>query len=373
MNVLHLGKFYPPARGGMETILALICEKTAGRVRNRALVANAGPATVAERHGEVDVVRVGAWKRIGAVALCPGMPVRLAREDADLIIIHEPNPMGLLAYFLARPEGRLIVWFHSEVVRPSWRYRFFYRPFLDFALSRAEKIIVASPTLAASTPQLREWRSKCVVIPYGLDIDAGPDAPGLRPRRDDGRDRPVVLFVGRLVPYKGANVLLEAAKGIDADLMLVGDGPERSALERQTAALGLTDRVKFLGNVRNDELCRLYDACDLFVLPSITRQEAFGLVQIEAMARGKPVISTELGTGVSWVNQHGETGLVVPPGDVAALRAAIQELLADPAKRAALGAAGARRARSVFHVDRMIDSTLQLYAEVLEQRARHVA
>ncbi len=373
MKVLHLGKFYPPARGGMETILALICEKTSGQVQNRAIVANDTRMTVAERHGDVEVVRLGAWAKIGAVAACPTMPVRLAQEEADLVIIHEPNPMGLLSYFLARPEGRLIVWFHSEVVRPSWRYRLFYRPFLDFALSRASKIIVASPTLAASTPQLREWHAKCVVIPYGLDLDADVVATVPQMLAAGSRERPVVLFVGRLVPYKGAGVLLEALQGIDAEAILVGDGPERETLERQARDLGIVDRVRFLGNVSNELLCGLYSRCDVFVLPSITRQEAFGLVQIEAMARGKPVISTDLGTGVSWVNQHGETGLVVAPGNASALHAAIQELLADPGKRAALGAAGARRARAMFHVDRMIDSTLQLYSEIMREPARHVA
>jgi rhamnosyl/mannosyltransferase len=301
------------------------------------------------------------------------MPWRLWNARADLVIIHEPNPMGLLSYFLARPGGRLIVWFHSEVVRPSWRYRLFYRPFLDFALSRASKIIVASPTLAASTPQLRAWQEKCVVIPYGLDLDACAGAGAHVPPSERPRGRPIVLFVGRLVPYKGAAVLLEATRGLDADVMLVGDGPERAALEARARALGVADRVTFLGNVGNEQLCALYSACDLFVLPSITRQEAFGLVQIEAMARGKPVISTDLGTGVSWVNQHGETGLVVAPGNAPALHAAIRELLADPGRRAALGAGAARRAKAVFHVDRMIDSTLQLYAEVAGRSVTHVA
>ena len=373
MNVLHLGKFYPPARGGMETMLALICGKTEGRVHNRALVANDEHASVGETRDGVEVMRAGAWKRFGAVAVCPAMPLRLARERADLVVIHEPNPMGLVSYFLARPEGKLIVWFHSEVVRPSWRYRLFYRPFLDFALARASKVVVASPTLAASTPQLRAWRTKCVVIPYGLDLDAYSAPSDRPPGPERTRARPVVLFVGRLVPYKGATVLLEAMRGIDADALLVGDGPERAALEERARALGVSDRVTFLGSVDDEQLSALYETCDVFVLPSITRQEAFGLVQIEAMARGKPVISTDLGTGVSWVNQHGQTGLVVAPGDPTALHDAIQELLADPARRRALGAAAARRAASVFHVDRMIDSTLRLYADVMGQRATDVA
>jgi rhamnosyl/mannosyltransferase len=358
----------------METILELVCERTAGQVENRVIVANAGIATKEEHVGSVEVVRAGAIARIGAVAICPTMPWRLAREQPDLVVIHEPNPMGLVAYYLARPEARLVVWFHSEVIRPSWRYRLFYRPFLQFALSRASKIVVASPTLAASAPQLREWRSKCTVIPYGVDTRALPDATARRAhdmRKAAGR--PVVLFVGRLVPYKGADVLLDALCGLDAVAMIVGDGPQRAPLANRARALGISDRVRFLGSVGNDDLRALYAACDLFVLPSVTRQEAFGVVQIEAMAHGKPVISTDLGTGTAWVNQHGETGLVVPPGDAAALHAAIGELLADPGRRADLGRAAARRARTMFHVDRMIDATLELYRDVMHGPASHVA
>jgi rhamnosyl/mannosyltransferase len=315
----------------------------------------------------VEVVRLPALVKIGAVAVAPALPFQLAREQADLIIIHEPNPMALVAYWLARPAGTLVVWFHSEVIRPSWRYRVFYRPFLRFAFARASRIVVASPALAASAPQLREWQSKCVVIPYGADAGRQPPSESIAKRADAIRkqhDLPLVLFVGRMVPYKGLDVLLEAMRGVAATAVLVGEGPQRAALQRRAQALGVADRITFAGEVSADELEALYRACDMFVLPSVTRQEAFGVVQIEAMAYGKPVISTDLGTGVGWVNQHGETGLIVPPRDADALRDAIQQLLANPALRAALGEAGARRARSVFTVDRMIDATLALYREV---------
>jgi rhamnosyl/mannosyltransferase len=358
----------------METILALICERTSGRVRNRAIVASHSSTTIEERYGEVEVVRVATAARVGAVSLCPAMPSLLAREDADVIVIHEPNPMGLLAYCLVRPAAPLIVWFHSEVIRPDWQYRLFYRPLLQLALRRAARIVVASPALAASAPALREWQSKCVVIPYGIDADTG--SPATIRRAEELRKtskRPVVLFVGRLVPYKGAGVLLEAMRGLDAEAMLVGDGPERRGLELKASQMGIADRVTFAGEVSHEELSALYRACDLFVLPSVTRQEAFGVVQLEAMACGKPVISTDPGTGVAWVNQHGETGLVVPPGNAAALHDAIKSLLEDAPRRTALGEAGARRARSLFHVDRMIDSTLRLYDDVVGGHVSHVA
>jgi rhamnosyl/mannosyltransferase len=371
MRVLHLGKFYPPAKGGIETILKLVCDRTSPDVRNRVLVANHASGSATSLDGTTEVVRLAVLKKIGAVACCPSLPMALAREHADIIVLHEPNPMALLAYFLARPAGRLIVWFHSEVIRPSWRYRLFYRPFLQFAFTRADRIIVASPTLAASSPQLREWQSKCIVIPYGVEIR--DDSPAVQQRaaaiRSTSRD-PIVLFVGRLVAYKGVDVLIEALRDLPAAAFIVGDGPQRAALAAKARSAGVADRCRFLGEVSDQELAALYRACDVFVLPSVTRQEAFGVVQIEAMARGKPVISTDLGTGTGWVNQHRETGLVVPPGDAEALREALAELVGDPARRLALGAAGARRAKAVFAVDGMASAVLSLYRSILGNDSR---
>ena len=367
MKILHLGKFYPPVRGGMETILALICERTAQHVKNRVLVANTHAATVEERHESVDVIRVAALARVGAVAICPRLPFVLAHEEADIIVLHEPNPMALLSYFLARPQGRLIVWYHSDVIRPSWRYRLFYRPFLRFALSRAVRIVVSSPALGASAPALQDFQAKCKVIPFGIETRT---AAALTPvlaraeaiRRDAGR--PIVLFVGRLVAYKGVDVLLDAMKGLHAIALVVGEGPLRAQLAQQAHDLGVASQVRFLSSVEDDELAALYRACDVFVLPSVTRQEAFGVVQLEAMAAGKPVISTDLGTGVGWVNKDGETGYVVPPRDSRALHSALERVLGDATLQKSMGEAAAKRIRAEFTLERMIDDTLSLYRDV---------
>jgi glycosyltransferase involved in cell wall biosynthesis len=368
VKVLHLGKFYPPAKGGMETILALICERTAQHVKNRVLVANTSSSTVEERHGSIEVTRVAALARVGAVAVCPRLPFDLAREESDIIVLHEPNPMALVSYFLARPRGRLIVWYHSDVIRPNWRYRLFYRPFLRFALARAVRVVVSSPALGASAPELQDFQAKCTVIPFGIEARS-PDALGAivhragEIRRDAGQS--IVLFVGRLVAYKGVGVLLEALKGLNAVAMIVGEGPLRARLEEQARELDVSAHVRFLGSVDDDELAALYRACHVFVLPSVTRQEAFGVVQLEAMAAGKPVVSTDLGTGVGWVNRDGETGYVVPPHDPRALREALARLLADANLQKSMGDAAAKRVRAEFMLERMIDDTLSLYREVV--------
>jgi len=176
---------------------------------------------------------------------------------------------------------------------------------------------------------------------------------------------PNILFVGRLRYYKGLQYLLEAMRALEAHLLVVGSGPMEEAWRRLAGELGVADRVTFLGEVPDEELPAFYHLCDLFVLPASHRSEAFGVVQIEAMAAGKPVVCTELGTGTSYVNVHGETGLVVPPRDPAALVDAIRRLLADPELRRRLGERGRERAVREFSAGVMADRVASLYQELL--------
>ena len=372
MKVLHLGKFYPPAKGGMEAMVQLICRETSAYVDNNVIVANDRFVTTTESDGAVQVTRAATMGKVGAVAVCPAFSLELGRVDADLIVLHEPNPMALLAYFIVRPDANLIVWFHSDVIRPSWRYRLFYKPLQQFALARADRIVVSSPALAESAEALSKWRRKCVVIPFGVDPSRAHAGSATAVRASQIRQeigRSIVLFVGRLVPYKGVHVLLEAIRTVPAcAAVLVGAGPLRQHLERKAEALGIADRVRFAGEVSDDELAAMYEACEMLVLPSVTRQEAFGVVQLEAMARGKPVVSTDLGTGVGWVNVNEQTGLVVPPGDPLALRGALERLLAAPLERQRMGAAAQERVRLVFSVNGMVNAIVALYDAVSGSR-----
>jgi rhamnosyl/mannosyltransferase len=181
-------------------------------------------------------------------------------------------------------------------------------------------------------------------------------------------DHGLLLFVGRLRYYKGLHVLLDALPEVPAQLLVGGDGPERARLAAQAAALGIGERVHFLGDVSDDDLPALYHAADLFVLPAHLRAEALGLSQIEALASGVPCVSTELGTGTSYANIHGETGLVVCPGDAAALAQAINTLLADPERRRRMGAAGQRRVAALFTRERMVAANEAVYRDVLTAR-----
>jgi rhamnosyl/mannosyltransferase len=368
MNVLHVGKYYPPAPGGMERVVQLLCEHERRVADSRVLVSNTAPSTVVEAWNGVPVTRVARLGSIGSVGICPTFPFHWRRQPCDIAVLHEPNPLALVADFLSGQSGPLVVWYHSEVLRPAWKYRLMYEPFLRRVLDRAARVVVSSPALAEHAAALQPYRAKCRVVPFGIELDRLACTPAVAARAEAiRRDHPGprALFVGRLVPYKGVSVLLEAVSGLDLTTFVVGGGPLEAALRSQAARAARPDRVVFTGEVPDDEVIALYHACDMFVLPSVTRAEAFGMVQLEAMACGKSVVSTNVPSGVPWVNRHGVSGLVVPAGDSGALREAISALATGEALRLQLGAGARARVEREFTAARMAERTVALYREVL--------
>ncbi|MCL5959596.1 MAG: glycosyltransferase, partial [Chloroflexi bacterium] len=213
---------------------------------------------------------------------------------------------------------------------------------------------------------LSRYGEKTTIIPYGIDLDRFEEQSVHKLNATGTEfDGPLLLFVGRLRYYKGLRYLLRAMPEIEAKLLVVGIGAEEDVLKSLTSELGLQEKVIFLGEVSDEDLPAYYHACDVFVLPSSHRSEAFGLVQLEAMLAGKPVVSTELGTGTSYVNLHGETGLVVPPCDSPALAGAVNALLKDPDLRQRMGQKGRERVRAEFSVEMMVDRIAALYRDLL--------
>ena len=359
MRVLHVGKFYPPHRGGMERVVETLCQVSRGFVDSRVLVAHTARDTVEEKVDGIPVTRIGTIGAAGSVHVAPGFVSALRRASADLIVLHEPNPWALLSYTLARPAAPLAIWYHSDVVRPALQYALFYAPVARTAYRRARTFIVSSPALAAYAPALAPYQSRIRVIPFGID-----PAPW---RSGDGAAHPgppFLLFAGRHVDYKGVDVLLRALAGGTARAVIAGDGPKRGAWQQLARALGLDGRVTFTGEISDAELRRLMQQCAALVLPSVTQAEAFGYVQLEAMAAGKPVISTDVPSGVSWVNQDGCTGLVVRAGDAEALGAAIDRIMSDASLRRQFGAAGRARVEQEFTLERLRERLRGFYEEM---------
>lgn len=366
MKILELGKFYPPYKGGMETLVECWSR---GFVRRGAevdcVVANTSNQTVHEVLDGVRVHRLASYGSLLSTSLCPAYFGTTKRYPADVWQVHFPNPLADMACLRGDPKTPLVLTYHSDIVRQSAALRF-YRPILKRLLDRADVIVVATPNHLTYSHTLPPYAAKVEVIPFGIDQTrfretSALEAAEINRFRADSQGRPILLNIGRLVGYKGQGCLVEAVKDLDVTLWFAGTGPLQTELEQQVQRLNLSDRVRFWGGVDDRQLATLLKASDVFVLPSITPNEAFGIVQIEAMACGKPVICTDLPSGVPWVNQHGVTGLVVKPGDVAALRKGIKQLTDQPDLAREMGERGWQRAAVEFTEDRMIDRYWELF------------
>lgn len=369
MNVVHVGKYYWPYCRGIETYLRLLCERLKDTVNLEVLVANNSRKTVHEVVNGVSVTRLGRLAEIAATSFCLSLPAALRKRKPDIVHIHLPNPWAELCYYLAGCPGKLVVSFHSDIIRQRVLLQL-HKPLHRAFLRRADAIIAATPNHISFSPFLSKLNSeKCTVIPYGIDLNEysqTDDITALAGKLRQEYGAPLILFTGHLVYYKGVDILLKAMTQTDAHLVVVGTGPLEKQLADQVAELSLTARVHFLGTVSQETLVALYHACDLFCLPSTYRSEAFGIVQLEAFAAGKPVISTNLPSGVPWVNRDGISGLIVPPADPDALANAINSLLSNDDQRITLGQGAYQRVTEMFTADRMAQETLALYKKLLQ-------
>jgi rhamnosyl/mannosyltransferase len=367
MRVLQLGKYYEPHVGGMETHLGLLAHGlTARGLDVEVLVHGGGRRTLRETVRGIPVTRVGALGRLMSTEFSPSLVTELSRLY-DVLHLHTPHPMAMVAYLAARkPAHALVITHHSDIVRQA-RVRSVLQPLFRAVLERADAIIATSQRYLESSDELKPYRTKVKVIPYGIDLQRfSPSlkqlAPALEIRSKHGTR--IVLATGRLIYYKGFEVLLDAMRTVRAHLLLVGDGPLRAALEARARRNGVGDRVTFVGSVPNEDMGRYYGAADVFALPSIARSEAFGIVQIEALASTLPVVNTSLASGVPDVSLHDVTGLTVAPNDAGALADALNRLLDDPEFARRLGNRGRECALERFSADRMVDETVALYREV---------
>jgi rhamnosyl/mannosyltransferase len=369
LHAVHVGKFYPPHRGGMETHLQDLCDALQPQIDLTVLVSSEDRQTHAEMVRDVAVTRVGRIGEAAATSVSPELVAHLKNTRADIVHLHHPNPMGFLAYLLSGHRGSLVVTYHSDIVRQKV-LNLPFQLILHRVLRRASAIIASSPNYIESSAVLRKYRSKCRVIPFGLPTPAfeTPAPSSITLARAQFGPR-YVLAVGRLVYYKGFSQLIQAMRYVNgAKAVIVGTGPLRSALESEAEALGVAGKIVFCGEIEN--LMPLYCGAEMFVLPSVARSEAYGIVQMEALACGTPVINTRLDSGVPFVSIDGVTGLTVNPSDSAALGRAIQYILDHPAEQERFRRESRLRAEALFRANTMADATLSLYREIHQSSLR---
>lgn len=370
MKVLQLGKYYPPYMGGIESHLRQLCGELKSKVDLDVVVCNSAPRDVDEEIEGVRVHRCAEVAKVASTSICPTMPLALSRRDYDILHVHFPHPMGVMSYLASKKprNHRIIVTYHSDIVKQK-RLLQAYAPFQNWLLDHASAILCTSPNYLESSESLQTFREKCVVVPLGVDLAAFDITPEIRARAAEIRKRigsPLLLAVGRLAYYKGFEHAITALRDVpNAQLVIVGDGPLKESLESCARDAGVRERVHFEHGVSDPDLVAFYVACDLFVLPSIARSEAFAIVQLEAMACSRPIVNTNLDSGVPFVSRHEESGLTVPPEDPKALASAINRILADDAFRQELGARGRRRVETDFTKEKMATSVLAAYEKAL--------
>ncbi len=367
MKILQVNKLYWPWIGGVEKVVQDIAEGLQGKVDVEVLACESKGRGKSRLVNGVDVTYASS------LGIYWGMPVSLTfpfllawkSRKVDVLHFHLPFPLGVLSYLLMGPRRKkVVVTYHSDIIRQK-KFMWFYEPLLKKFLDRVDKILVTSPVLIQSSKYLRPFESKCSVVPPSIDIDT---FRYIKQNKVDLRIAPgekVVLFVGRLSYYKGVEYLIEAMRKVDAKLLVVGDGELREELEYKTKSLGLDEKVMFLGEVSEDTKKYCYQVCDVFVLPSIAPSEAFGIVQLEAMAYGKPVVNTSLPTGVPFVSKDGETGFTVPPKDSDALAEAINVILADQELAIKFSKNALYRVREEFSKSKMLKTIYSVYQSLM--------
>jgi glycosyltransferase involved in cell wall biosynthesis len=364
LKVAHVYKdFCPPVRGGIERYVADVAAATAARgCTVEVHVAGVRRSRTDHFANGVEVHRHRETIRLLSSPITGGLALAASRLDADVVHLHMPNPVGEIGALLNRHAGVLVASFHAPIVRQRFLEPA-YGPVRERVLERCRAVFVSSAQMAAA-PELAARTDAVRVLPYGVSPSLTSSTDLSRP--PDHTTPLQVLFVGRLVYYKGLDVLLRAvARPTDRPvrLTIVGAGPLRPELESLVTTLGLEDQVELAGAVDDAQLLELYLTHDVFVMPSGSRAETFGMAMCEAMAAGLPAVSTSIGTGTDWVNLDGVTGLVVPPGDPVALAEALHTLAGAADLVTRLGQAARERALEEFSFEHHVDGLVAAYEE----------
>lgn len=370
MKILQIGKFYP-IRGGVEKVMYdLMLGLSAQQVHCDMLCASTEdyPASTIQLNPFATLMVMPTKVKLAATMLAPDMigKLRSIAKDYDIIHIHHPDPMATLALFLSGYKGKVMLHWHSDILKQKMLLKA-YKPLQNWLLKRADLIVGTTPVYVAQSPFLKNFQHKIDYIPIGIPAMTYDQASAEK-IQESYNHRKIIFSLGRLVEYKGFRYLIDAARHLDDSYVVLigGKGPLKEELEQQIAEYQLQDKVKLLGFIADEDIPSYYGASTLFCLSSIIKTEAFGIVQLEAMSCGKPIVSTDIPeSGVSWVNKKDESGLIVPIEDGLAIANAIKIITENKEYFNKLVVAGKNRFQSNFTLANMVDKSLQLYKQIL--------
>ena len=369
IRVFQVSKLYYPWIGGVETVVQDIAEGLNDKVDMEVLVCQPKGQGECELINRVKVTKTSSLGIYFSMPVSITFPFLLAWKSrkADILHFHLPFPLGVLSYLLmGSKRKKMVVSYHFDIVRQKKLLKY-YRFFLHQFLKRANVILATSPKLIESSEHLRLYKNKCIIVPYSIDLNEFIYFVKREFNLGVSPHERIVLFVGRLIYYKGLEYLIEAMQDVEAKLLIVGEGVMRDELEVRAKTLGVDHKIIFLGKVSDEKLKYCYQICDLFVLPSVESSEAFGIVQMEAMAYGKPIINTSLPTSVPYVSVNGETGITVSPKDSKALGEAINEILKNKELSSKFSKNALRRVREKFSREKMLELIYSIYDDLMKQ------
>lgn len=373
LKILEVNKAYFPHIGGIETLVKQYSEELGQfdtQVRTLVCCDNRG-GSIRERVNGVPVIRAANF---GTYFSCPistqfVKQFRRLSQKADVIHIHMPFPLADFAMLLSGFKGKVVLSWHSDIVKQK-KLLTLYKPLLKYLLNRADMIFVATEGHIDGSDFLPEYREKCRILPYGITVEdyLNIDRKPILTEKLTDKNSVKVFFTGRLVYYKGVDVLLKAFRLVNGcELFIAGTGELEAELKAYAKEHNMDDKVHFLGFLPDDELKQAYADCDIFVLPSVAKSEAFGIVQLEAMVYGKPVINTLLPSGVPHVSIHQKTGLTVPPSDFESLSAAILALARNRELREEYGKNAADRVMENFNEKDVIRKLYEYLSEGIDR------
>ena len=368
MKILQLGKFYP-IRGGVEKVMfdLMLGLSIEGVECDMLCAAYQEKGFTRVMSNKSKLIVVNTVREVAATMISPAMVLKLKQiaKNYDIIHVHHPDPMAAFALLCSGYKGKVVLHWHSDILKQKSLLKL-YMPIQKWLINRADVIVGTTPVYVKESPYLQEVQHKVTYLPIGVCHLESPIKQVMDLRRKY-LGKHIVFSLGRLVPYKGFAYLIEAAKHLDDNYMVLigGTGPLRDELQAQIEALGLQDRVKLLGYVSDVDLPAYFEACDLFCMSSVMKTEAFGIVQIEAMSCGKPVVATKIPeSGVSWVNQDGVSGLNAEPCDAEDLAKCIRGILADENDYARFSKGALDRYKTVFTQELMIHKCLDIYKKL---------
>jgi len=375
IRVLQFGRYFPPHIGGTENVMFDLFEGLNKKgIATDVLCCNDYNQYEESNFGEAKVLRTKTFFKFGSIAFSPQQILVLRRiwKQYDIIHVHHPAPMATVALWLIKPSCKIVIYWHSDIVRQRLLLLFF-KPLQNWLLKRSDSIVATTPNYIKASESLQKYPPKTSYIPIGISTLPITNEEKLKNLQKQYHEKKIVFSLGRLVGYKGFKYLIDAAKYLDDTYVILigGAGPLRASLEDQILKNNLQAKVKLLGRLSDEDLPIFFQLCDVYCMSSITKNEAFGLVLAEAMSFSKPIVATNIpGSGVPWLNENSVSGLNVEIKNPEAIALAIKEILENDERKKSLSNGALNRFSKYFKKEMMVDSYIALYKKIVNYKVK---